>query len=605
MPSSDDPREPGADAPHEAARTESALLLDLAAAWADRSLRLAYQPQLNLVAGRVSAFEALLRWPHPERGDVPPATFIPLAEKAGLIDEIGEWVLEQACIEAAGWPDDVNVAVNLSAIQFHGATLSAAVAACLKRAGLPPARLELEITEGALIPADAATLLTFQTIRGTGVRIVMDDFDVGYSSLSYLVKFDFDKVKIDRFFTARLGASQDGHAKARAIVRAVIGLCNELGIPLLAEGVETREQLMFLKDAQCAEIQGFLCGPPLPASAIPATLSTASATLRKVAEGSAADAAGAPWSELAPFARIAEMLNDVIIVTTAELGPSGPSIVYVNPAFTRLTGYAAAEVIGRTPRILQGPGTSRATLDNIAAGLRDGRPVHEKVLNFSKSGVPYWLDLKIVPLRDGDGPITHFAAIQRDITLDKRRLDELGHLADCDTLTGIPNRRALLRAVDAAIAAAAGRGAGAGRGKGPCLILIDVDHFKRINDDQGHPVGDAVLCGIADRLGENVRRVDVIGRIGGDEFAVCMPLISLSDARATALRLRGAVAGAALATPAGPVEVTVSLGVACFAHGDNVDTIYARADAAMYAAKRAGRNRVRGASVTRKIPSGR
>jgi diguanylate cyclase (GGDEF)-like protein len=224
--------------------------------------------------------------------------------------------------------------------------------------------------------------------------------------------------------------------------------------------------------------------------------------------------------------------------------------------------------------------------------------VHEKVLNFSKSGVPYWLDLKIVPLHDGDGPITHFAAIQRDITLDKRRLDELGHLADCDTLTGIPNRRALLRAVDGAIATVRG----AGREKGPCLILIDVDHFKRINDDQGHPVGDAVLCGIADRMGENVRRVDVIGRIGGDEFAVCMPSISLLDARALALRLRGAVAGAPLATPAGPVEVTVSLGVACFAQDDTVDSIYARADAAMYAAKRAGRNRVRSASATRKVP---
>ncbi len=595
MPTSEDPREPRAVSPSES--FEAALRRDLLAAWASRSLTLVYQPQLNLAAGRVSALEALLRWPDPERGDVPPATFIPLAEKAGLIDEIGEWVLEQACIEAAGWPDDVNVAVNLSAIQFHGAALPAVVAACLERSGLPPGRLELEITESAIIPADAATLQAFQAIRGTGVRIVMDDFDIGYSSLSYMVKFDFDKVKIDRFFAGRLGASQDGHAKARAIFRAVIGLCNELGIPLLAEGVETREQLMFLKDARCAEIQGFLCGRPGPASAVPATLATAPEVLRKVVEGSAADAAGAPWSDHAPFARIAERMNDVIIVTTAEPGPSGPSIVYVNPAFTRLTGYTAAEVIGRTPRILQGPGTSRATLDKIALGLREGRPVHEKVLNFSKSGVPYWLDLKIVPLHDGDGPITHFAAIERDITLDKRRLDELGYLADCDTLTGIPNRRALLRAIDAEIEFTSKRLVDAGHGKGPCLILLDVDHFKRINDDKGHPVGDAVLCGIADRMGENVRRIDVIGRIGGDEFAVCMPSISLSDARALALRLRGAVAGAPLATPAGPVEVTVSLGVACSAQGDTVDSIYARADAAMYAAKRAGRNRVRSAPI--------
>jgi diguanylate cyclase (GGDEF)-like protein/PAS domain S-box-containing protein len=268
-------------------------------------------------------------------------------------------------------------------------------------------------------------------------------------------------------------------------------------------------------------------------------------------------------------------------------------ITYVNPAFTRLTGYAAAEALGRSPRILQGPGTSRATLDNVLALLRAARPAHEKILNFGKSGAPYWLDMHIVPLRDAQGKITHFAAIERDVTLDKRRLDELELLADRDTLTGIPNRRAFLRAMKSECDAADASGLSASNVKGPCLAFIDIDHFKRINDERGHAVGDAVLCGMADCLADNVRRLDILGRIGGEEFAVCMPAVALQDAKALAERLRCAVAGTAFCTPVGPVNVTVSLGVSCYNQGDTVATLMERADSAMYVAKRSGRNSVR------------
>ena len=294
------------------------------------------------------------------------------------------------------------------------------------------------------------------------------------------------------------------------------------------------------------------------------------------------------------FVQIAETANDIIIVTTADLASPGPRIVYVNPAFTRLTGYTAAEAVGRSPRILQGPGSSRTTLTAVGESLRRGVPVHEKVLNFAKSGMPYWIDMRIVPLRDAAGEITHFAAIERDVTLDKRRLDDLELLANRDTLTGILNRRAILTALKAEIDGLnALHTESAGRLRGPCLAFIDVDHFKRVNDESGHAVGDAVLCGVADRLAEIVRRSDTLGRIGGEEFAVCMPRVPLRDAKAIAERLRRAVAAAPFDTPSGPINVTVNIGVAAFRLGDSPATLMARADAAMHLARQAGRDKVR------------
>ena len=238
--------------------------------------------------------------------------------------------------------------------------------------------------------------------------------------------------------------------------------------------------------------------------------------------------------------------------------------------------------------MLQGPGTSRTTLDAIAAGLRAGREVHEKVLNYAKSGAPYWLDLRIVPIADPGGTIIQFVAIERDVTLDKRRLDELEYVADRDTLTGVPNRRALMRTMDAELQGARLRG-----NRGPCVAYVDVDDFKRVNDTFGHTTGDAVLCGIADRLAENMRRMDMLGRLGGEEFAVCMPSTELPEAAAIAERLRRAAGSRPFDTPSGPVRVTISVGVAEAAPDEyNLADVLSRADRAMYVAKTSGRNRV-------------
>lgn len=559
---------------------------DLREAVAAEAFTLAYQPLVDLTARRVTVFEALLRWCHPVHGHVPPANFIPLAEKTGLIEPIFRWVLRTACREAASWPADLRVGVNISAGQFQDAGLPAFILASLREAGLPPTRLELEITETASLGDDPVSTANFRSLRDAGIRIAIDDFGSGYATMTQLLNFPFDRVKLGAAFTQALTSSADDH-RSRVILRALIVISETLGIPWTAEGVETPGQLAMLTHEGCTSVQGYLFSPPVTAPLVPAVLRRVNDSLDPLLPKRIPRPAGVS------FFQIAEMSNDVIIVTTAEIDAPGPQIVYVNPAFTRLTGFTEQEAVNATPRILQGPATSRATLDKIRLALAQGQDVHEKVINYSKSGAPYWLDLRIMPLRNAEGAITHFAAIQRDVTMDKRRLDELARVADRDTLTGIPNRRALLRAITAEIEAVRDHVGPRPAHDGPCVIFIDVDHFKAVNDEFGHNVGDAVLCGVADRLVANIRRSDIVGRVGGEEFAVCVAGVRLPDVRRLAESLNRAVAAAPFETPVGPLKITVSVGVACYAKGDTLTDLLDRADAAMYDAKRAGRNRTK------------
>ena len=229
-----------------------------------QELRLMYQPLLGLRQNRVVCCEALLRWDHPERGAVSPMEFIPVAEETGLILQIGEWVLQEACRAAAEWPAEVRVAVNLSPVQFKNRRLFETVQAALRKSALPPSRLELEITESLLLADNEPTLDTLHRLRAIGVRISMDDFGTGYSSLSYLRSFPFDKIKIDRSFMHDLGVTAD----SLAIVKAVIGLGQSLGMETTAEGVETEEQLAAVRAQGCDEIQGFLFSRPLTLPAL-------------------------------------------------------------------------------------------------------------------------------------------------------------------------------------------------------------------------------------------------------------------------------------------------------------------------------------------------
>jgi diguanylate cyclase (GGDEF)-like protein/PAS domain S-box-containing protein len=236
------------------AQTRRKIEIDLRSAIENDGLRPYYQPLVDLATGRITGFEALVRWPHPERGMISPAEFIPVAEETGLINPLGGLMLRRACIDAAQWPDDVRVAVNLSPLQFRTGDLLSIVTDALKQSGLPARRLELEITETLLLEKSSQVQATLHALRALGVRISMDDFGTGYSSLSYLRSFPFDKIKIDRSFVRDLGANRD----AQAIVRSIISLGKGLGVTITAEGVETEAELSCLRAEGCHEGQGFL-----------------------------------------------------------------------------------------------------------------------------------------------------------------------------------------------------------------------------------------------------------------------------------------------------------------------------------------------------------
>ena len=243
---------------------------DMRTALAQDGFRLFYQPLVNLQTKKVTAFEALMRWQHPERGMVPPSDFIPVAEEMGLIVQLGEWALRQACAEATEWPDGICVSVNLSPLQFAKGNLVSSVMSALASAGLPASRLELEITESVLLEKSERNITILNQLRGLGVRISMDDFGTGYSSIGYLRSFPFDKIKIDQSFVRDLLVDEG----SLAIVRAIAGLGVSFGMITTAEGVETEEQMRCLNLEGCIEVQGYLYSRPVPANEIVGVLAS-------------------------------------------------------------------------------------------------------------------------------------------------------------------------------------------------------------------------------------------------------------------------------------------------------------------------------------------
>jgi diguanylate cyclase (GGDEF)-like protein len=246
------------------AKARRLLEMDLRQAITDGDFEVYYQPLVNLRSNEITGCEALLRWRHPERGMISPAEFIPIAEETGLINQLGDWVLKTACVEAATWPDGIKVAVNVSPVQFRSDALALKVVRALATSGLPAGRLELEITEAVLIRDDEAALAVLHQLRAAGVRIALDDFGTGYSSLSYLQRFPFDKIKIDRCFVT--GIAEPGGSSS--IVQAVVNIAEARNMTTTAEGVETEQQRDLLQALGCTEMQGYLFSPAKPAADI-------------------------------------------------------------------------------------------------------------------------------------------------------------------------------------------------------------------------------------------------------------------------------------------------------------------------------------------------
>ena len=253
----------------ERARLRMRLEADLRRAIALRQFELHFQPQVRLADARLTSFEALLRWRHPVHGLIPPSDFIPLAEETGFIVPLGEWVLRAACLQAATWPGEISVAVNVSTLQLEdGDRLQHAVVGALSAAGLPAGRLEIEITESALALNEGDALKVLHALRATGVKVSMDDFGTGYSSLSQLRSFPFDKLKLDRSFVRNLSDS----AESRAVVRAIAALGTSLGMTTTAEGVETPEQAGAVRAKGYTYMQGYLVSRPVPAGEMAALI---------------------------------------------------------------------------------------------------------------------------------------------------------------------------------------------------------------------------------------------------------------------------------------------------------------------------------------------
>jgi len=272
------------------AQERRALEIDLRSALKNEELKLFFQPLIGAKAHETTGFEALLRWQHPRRGVVGPDDFIECAEQWGLICRIGEWVLNEACRQAASWPAPLKVAVNLSPNQFATGDLVEQVRTALRLSGLAPSRLELEITEGLLLSDTAGTLEQLRALKALGVRIAMDDFGTGYSSLAYLWRFPFDKIKIDRTFIAEMS----GNPAIADILRTITLLGRTLNLEVTAEGVETAEQALILEDMRCDHFQGYLFGRPMPIADIPGfLLENTAQQMRRVVLDAAAESVAA------------------------------------------------------------------------------------------------------------------------------------------------------------------------------------------------------------------------------------------------------------------------------------------------------------------------
>jgi diguanylate cyclase (GGDEF)-like protein/PAS domain S-box-containing protein len=552
------------------------------------AFRLEYQPCVALGAHQpgspgtsrmppLRGFEALLRWTHPRLGAIGPDEFIAVAEECGLIDAVGDWVLRRAVAQIAAWRDLAaglpyevwRVAINVSPHQLARPAFADEVIALLAAHDVPPQCLTIEVTEGVFADEHAAAMIA--ALREEGLKIAVDDFGIGYSSLSYLRRVPADELKLDRSFLART----DGGPLHEDLLSALVQLARAVGLQVLAEGVETEEHLAAVSAAGCDAAQGWLFARALPEAEAGQWIAAARAVTMPPHTRPRL-----PFS----FRDIVEGATEAVLVTDARQEDPGRLIVYANPAFTRMSGWKLSELIGKSPAMLNGPKTDIAATVAMLDNLKDGNPSLTRIMSYARSGMPFWAEIRAAPLRDQHGTITHYVSIERDVTHELRRLEDLETLVERDALTSIANRRGLERFAtslpptpDLPL----------------CVAYIDIDRFKQINDTYGHAAGDAVLLGVADVLCENMRRMDFVGRLGGDEFLVCMPGILPVDARMVAGRLHRAIANHAFDTPAGPLRTDCSIGVAAMQAGDeSLAEVIARADAALYAAKAAGRGRV-------------
>ncbi len=603
-------------APSLAAAGARVLHADLLPLFEDeqRSFYSAYQPIIDLADRRTVGYEALLRASDAAGDVVMPDRLFPAAESAGwthLLDRIGRTT---ALRDAGPWLGDALLFINFVPTSIYRPEVclrTTEIAAA--EAGVPLDQLVFEVTEGHRIHDLDHLERVFDYYRERSCRVAIDDLGAGYSSLNLLVRLRPDIVKLDK----DLVQSLPGPVGA-AVVSAIVDITHSYGGLVLAECVETAEQETAARELGVDLGQGWAFGrPERPAPtaqslARPVVQVRPDPALPDPAVGLRPDAAPveaepAPGGLSALLARAVDAgVGGVVIVDVQA--PDQP-VVYVNQAFSQMTGYAAAEVLGRNCRLLQGPDTDPQVVAEIGRAVARGEEIRTVVRNYRRDGSPWWNELYLSPVlglhQPGTRPPapTHYLGFQHDVTDRVDAEQNLAQLATRDSLTGLANRAALFDRLDLALERARDDGHAVG------VLFLDLDGFKTVNDTLGHSAGDRVLVQVADRIRAVLRTGDLLARNGGDEFVALLTGLDPLDAGRVALRAATDVAASlARPFPVGPAQARLggSVGVAVYPeHGDTSSALLARADAAMYRAKQAGTGQARLVDEVRSDPATR
>ncbi|WP_165617678.1 EAL domain-containing protein [Klenkia soli] len=576
---------------------------DLVPLFADEEARFhaEYQPIVRLDDAGVVGHEALLRATGVDGSRIMPDQLFPAADEAGwthVLDRVGRTT---AIRDAGPWLADDLLFINFVPTSIYRPEVCLQTTErAAERAGLRLDQLVFEVTEGHVVDDVDHLARVFEHYRSRGCRVALDDLGSGWSSLALLVRLRPDIVKLERAIVQALP-----EPAAVAVFTAVVDITHSYGGLVLAEGVETPEQARVARELGADLGQGWLWGRPVrpatapaPARALPGAAPDPSWPDSAVALDPTAQPVP-PTEDRDLLVRAVGLTGSSVVVVDA-LAPDMP-IVYVNEAFTEVTGYPVAEAVGRNCRFLQGPDTDRAALDELADALRRGQPHRTTLLNVRRDGTTWWNELHLSPLRDSAGTVTHHVGLQHDVTERVAAESALRERAGTDPLTGTLNRTALLTELD--------RQVRAGR-PGPVVLFVDLDGFKRVNDRFGHTVGDRALVTVADRLRSVVRTGDLLARLGGDEFVLVLadvdppvdddgPASVLAGALAAAHRVAAdveRVLSVPVELPGGPVSIGASVGVAVHpADGETPTELLRAADLQMYRAK-ARRARARTAS---------
>lgn len=565
-----------------------------------------YQPLVWLCSGEIAGFESLVRWRHPERGIVSPGEFLPVAEDAGLMPALFERLLPKVLAQTRAWQQgrpSLLMNINLSPRQISEPELLDFLARQLSRYSPAPYSLGVEITENLLVEDDAAAAEVLHRIKAMKVRVLLDDFGVGYSALSCLHRFPIDGIKVDRSFLARVGTGEDGGAE---VVRAIVNLAEGLGKSTTAEGIETPAQLRFVRALGCELGQGFWFGRPMPAD-------DATALLRR--GGLEAGAPRPPGSRAAhspargrvllvdaptePLRHELEAQGYEVIVAPAS-APAGANVV--DPVDVAASEQPEVVVLS----VHEAAGTTREAAGCEAAGR--GAAVAERCRQLRDAAEAGTIPVVLRTDWPEDHPDT-LAALQagaRDVVGTRApmpvlcaRLDSqiavarsqarLRRIAMTDELTGVLSRRFLFGALRRTVKSLSRRGPG-----GLAILLADVDHFRRVNDTEGQKAGDRLLTHIARTIDASSRDTDLVARFAGEEFVVVLPDVDDAGARHVAERIRSDVERQCPSTVSIGAAFLDQVPVALMRDGDELDrTIEALirdADEAVTDAKRAGRN---------------